>query len=394
MKRLMVYELHEGSFLGVGLYSYVSEARRGSPSCCVVFLSVLQTLDASSLDEEEENERALARNGSLIYKAQALPTKTSFRLESESLDPQKQIEIAERDREMGRAPCCDKASVKKGPWSPEEDKKLKEYIEKHGTGGNWIALPQKAGLKRCGKSCRLRWLNYLRPNIKHGDFSDEEDRIICSLFVNIGSRWSIIAAQLPGRTDNDIKNYWNTKLKKKLMGLLPLSHHRKQPSFQSSSLQNPPPSPSSHQLYGEYCTYTPMTPSSFTGMQPLSLPSSNYATTSSTTTTSVSHPFYQSQDSMASMQCYYPMRDSMVMFGSEGSCSSSDGSCTHGREIKQEETGFHSYNDNLMLSYNNISQTLTPLDYDMEDIKQLISSSFNNVDENKTEEEKAMYYYY
>ncbi|XP_022753660.1 transcription factor MYB36-like [Durio zibethinus] len=119
---------------------------------------------------------------------------------------------------MGRAPCCDKANVKKGPWSPEEDAKLKAYIENYGTGGNWIALPQKIGLKRCGKSCRLRWLNYLRPNIKHGGFSEEEDNIICSLYISIGSRWSIIAAQLPGRTDNDIKNYWNTKLKKKLLG--------------------------------------------------------------------------------------------------------------------------------------------------------------------------------
>ncbi|GLU13404.1 hypothetical protein SLE2022_300420 [Rubroshorea leprosula] len=119
---------------------------------------------------------------------------------------------------MGRAPCCDKAKVKKGPWSPEEDAKLKAYIEQHGTGGNWIALPQKIGLKRCGKSCRLRWLNYLRPNIKHGGFSEEEDNIICSLYITIGSRWSIIAAQLPGRTDNDIKNYWNTRLKKKLLG--------------------------------------------------------------------------------------------------------------------------------------------------------------------------------
>ena len=119
--------------------------------------------------------------------------------------------------DMGRAPCCDKANVKKGPWSPEEDSKLKEFIEKHGTGGNWIALPHKAGkihrldlcpfsfprscgcsivvlvilagLKRCGKSCRLRWLNYLRPNIKHGEFSEEEDRIICSLFATIGSRF-------------------------------------------------------------------------------------------------------------------------------------------------------------------------------------------------------------
>ncbi|KAL2504327.1 Transcription factor RAX3 [Abeliophyllum distichum] len=72
-------------------------------------------------------------------------------------------------------------------------------------------------LKRCGKSCRLRWLNYLRPNIKHGGFTEEEDNLICSLYISIGSRWSIIAGQLPGRTDNDIKNYWNTKLKKKLL---------------------------------------------------------------------------------------------------------------------------------------------------------------------------------
>lgn len=79
-------------------------------------------------------------------------------------------------------------------------------------GFNYVCV----GMKRCGKSCRLRWLNYLRPDIKHGGFSDEEDDIICSLYLSIGSRWSIIAAQLPGRTDNDIKNYWNTKLKKKV----------------------------------------------------------------------------------------------------------------------------------------------------------------------------------
>ncbi|KAH6826793.1 myb domain protein 36 [Perilla frutescens var. hirtella] len=118
---------------------------------------------------------------------------------------------------MGRAPCCDKTKVKRGPWSPEEDSTLKNYVEKHGTAGSWIALPQKAGLKRCGKSCRLRWLNYLRPNIKHGGFTDEEDTIILTLYHNIGSRWSVIASQLPGRTDNDVKNYWNTKLKKKLL---------------------------------------------------------------------------------------------------------------------------------------------------------------------------------
>ncbi|XP_062208538.1 transcription factor MYB4-like [Phragmites australis] len=121
---------------------------------------------------------------------------------------------------MGRAPCCDKASVKKGPWSPEEDAQLRSYVQNHGTGGNWIALPHKAGLNRCGKSCRLRWLNYLRPDIKHGGYTEQEDRIICSLYNSIGSRWSIIASKLPGRTDNDVKNYWNTKLKKKAIAML------------------------------------------------------------------------------------------------------------------------------------------------------------------------------
>ncbi|KAG2666135.1 hypothetical protein I3843_15G038000 [Carya illinoinensis] len=116
---------------------------------------------------------------------------------------------------MGRAPCCDKDSVKRGPWSLEEDATLKSHIENHGTGGNWMALPRKAGLRRCGKSCRLRWLNYLRPDIKHGGFTEEEDNIIFTLYSQMGSRWSVIAAQLPGRTDNEVKNYWNTKLKKK-----------------------------------------------------------------------------------------------------------------------------------------------------------------------------------
>lgn len=124
---------------------------------------------------------------------------------------------------MGRSPCCDKTKVKRGSWSPEEDATLKDYLHKYGTGGNWIALPQKAGLKRCGKSCRLRWLNYLRPDIKHGSFTQEEEKTIFNLYNILGSRWSVIASHLPGRTDNDVKNYWNTKLKKKLLAELSCS---------------------------------------------------------------------------------------------------------------------------------------------------------------------------
>ncbi|GFZ12683.1 myb domain protein 103 [Actinidia rufa] len=83
-----------------------------------------------------------------------------------------------------------------------------------------------AGLQRCGKSCRLRWTNYLRPDLKHGQFSDAEEQTIVRLHSVVGNRWSLIAAQLPGRTDNDVKNHWNTKLKKKLsgMGIDPVTH--------------------------------------------------------------------------------------------------------------------------------------------------------------------------
>ncbi|XP_047175575.1 transcription factor MYB106-like [Vigna umbellata] len=126
---------------------------------------------------------------------------------------------------MGRMPCCEKVGFKKGPWTPEEDNKLLAYVEKHGHG-NWRSVPAKAGLERCGKSCRLRWINYLKPDIKRGNFSSEEDHTIIQLHALLGNKWSIIAAHLPQRTDNEIKNYWNTNVKKRLirMGLDPLTH--------------------------------------------------------------------------------------------------------------------------------------------------------------------------
>ncbi|XP_027359376.1 transcription factor MYB35 [Abrus precatorius] len=126
---------------------------------------------------------------------------------------------------MGRPPCCDKSNVKRGLWTPEEDAKILAYVANHGTG-NWTLVPKKAGLNRCGKSCRLRWTNYLRPDLKHDSFTPQEEELIINLHGAIGSRWSLIAKRLPGRTDNDVKNYWNTKLRKKLMkmGIDPITH--------------------------------------------------------------------------------------------------------------------------------------------------------------------------
>ncbi|XP_038882300.1 transcription factor RAX2-like [Benincasa hispida] len=253
---------------------------------------------------------------------------------------------------MGRSPCCDKASVKKGPWSPEEDAKLKQHIHNHGTGGNWISLPLRAGLKRCGKSCRLRWLNYLRPDIKHGDFTEDEDRIICSLFATIGSRWSIIAAQLPGRTDNDIKNYWNTKLKKKLMTDLNSSNFNQ---------VSPPP-------------HTAANPSPSCNNKNMQLVQPNY------------YNYY-----------YDHIQENILSFGGDqaASCSSSDGSSggNHlgygGGEMEFDQNGkfYGAMKKEVGKEENPI------LEYNLEEINRLISNnnkfSFN---ENYKSGETFMYY--
>ncbi|XP_051127202.1 transcription factor MYB20-like [Andrographis paniculata] len=136
---------------------------------------------------------------------------------------------------MGRQPCCDKVGLKKGPWTCDEDKKLIAFMLNNGQCC-WRAVPKLAGLLRCGKSCRLRWTNYLRPDLKRGLLSQDEEKLVIDLHAQLGNRWSKIASHLPGRTDNEIKNHWNTHIKKKLkkMGIDPLTH---------KPLSPPPPPP-------------------------------------------------------------------------------------------------------------------------------------------------------
>ncbi|XP_022715268.1 transcription repressor MYB6-like [Durio zibethinus] len=137
---------------------------------------------------------------------------------------------------MGRSPCCSKEGLNRGAWTAMEDKILADYVKIHGEG-QWRNLPKRAGLKRCGKSCRLRWLNYLRPDIKRGNITPDEEELIIRLHKLLGNRWSLIAGRLPGRTDNEIKNYWNTNISKKLQGQQShsLSNRKPQPSQANSN---------------------------------------------------------------------------------------------------------------------------------------------------------------
>ncbi|XP_057972846.1 transcription factor MYB75-like [Malania oleifera] len=124
--------------------------------------------------------------------------------------------------------------VRKGAWTAEEDLLLRRCVEAYGEG-HWHLVPRRAGLNRCRKSCRLRWLNYLRPNINKGKFALDEVDLIIRLHKLLGNRWSLIAQRLPGRTANDVKNYWNTRLHNKRVPSLPCQQAKVEAAAQQTT---------------------------------------------------------------------------------------------------------------------------------------------------------------
>ncbi|KAG6398923.1 hypothetical protein SASPL_140395 [Salvia splendens] len=141
------------------------------------------------------------------------------------------------------------SELRRGPWTLEEDNLLIQYVSSHGEG-RWNSLAKFAGLKRTGKSCRLRWLNYLKPDIKRGNLTPHEQLLILELHSKWGNRWSKIAQHLPGRTDNEIKNYWRTRVQKQARQLKVDSNSKKfleairtfwMPRLMEKMEQNSPP---------------------------------------------------------------------------------------------------------------------------------------------------------
>ncbi|KAL6565875.1 hypothetical protein OROHE_004930 [Orobanche hederae] len=129
--------------------------------------------------------------------------------------------------------------IKKGPWKAEEDEVLRNHVRKYGPR-DWSSIRSNGLLRRTGKSCRLRWVNKLRPNLKTGmKFSAEEERTVIDLQAQYGNKWATISTFLPGRTDNDVKNFWSSRQKRlaRMLQLQPISNFTEEAPKMSSSME-------------------------------------------------------------------------------------------------------------------------------------------------------------
>ncbi|KAF4347404.1 hypothetical protein G4B88_021907 [Cannabis sativa] len=149
----------------------------------------------------------IINNGGGRSRSTTTTTTTTNSSSNSSYNNNSSSDEQDHDQEMNNS------DLRRGPWTVEEDLTLINYIAIHGEG-RWNSLARCAGLKRTGKSCRLRWLNYLRPDVRRGNITLEEQLLILELHSRWGNRWSKIAQHLPGRTDNEIKNYWRTRVQK------------------------------------------------------------------------------------------------------------------------------------------------------------------------------------